>query len=1071
MPSRVSQYAARLIETGWLAAVVVTPLYFDVWSNRVFEPDKLTLLRSLALGMVAAGLVYRLERGRPEPGALRQWLGRPLVIPLLVLTAVIGLATLLSTTPWLSLTGSYNRLQGLYTWLAYVVVFLSIITLLADRDQLDRLVTALILPSLPVALYGVMQRFNRDPMPWIGDVTARVASTMGNSIFVAAYLILVLPLTAARLIEALRELDDEESGSRGYASILRVTVYLVFLAFQVGTIVLTQSRGPWLGMFGSLFFLGLLASALYAGRKAMLGWLGLWAAAGLFLVIFNLPGSPLAPLRETPYIGRLGRVFDTEGGTGKVRVLIWDGAIDLITSDPYRMAVGWGPESMHWVYNPFYPPELGNYESRNASPDRSHNETLDALVTTGVVGLVAYLWLFTSVFYYGLRWLGLVEGAGGRNQFLGLWLGGGLLAVLGFRLWSGGGTFFGVALPAGMIAGLFAFVAWRVLRGWQAPERPGRLLMIGLLSALIAHFIEIHFGIAIAATRVLFFAMAAALVVVGGLAAERPALFEDRAPERAGGQPAAPAPRRRRSSRAASPAPARAPAGSIWPWVAQAGLMSVVLVTLVYDFVVVAQVGDAPGQWSSGDFRAVLWLFGFTWLIGSFLLGSETILASHRLHGRLGSGIGRDLMVYGGLSLGIPFAYGLNHRWLLGQGGGADTSASLLLLYYLVLAFLLLLWAWVLMRRDPAPEPIVRSRAVWLYPVLAVLAVLLVFFSNLNEVRADIYYKEGWNGYHQAARYDEAVIDYDRALALDPREDYYLLFKGKALLERADDAARQFEERHAAAIQADPAFSEYVESVRGDASARDRQFEEAIQVLDRALERAPRNTDHTANLARAYQIWGDRTFDPERRAERLARSREYFLRAIAPDLSPNNAGLREELAMTEFMDGRTDEAMRRLDEAMAIDPAFRSPYKVRARIHRENEDWQSAADDYRHYLEGREGRDDIAAWSELGMVLGRLNDIAGAIEANERVLALSRRRGQADLPTLGNLAGLLRQEGRVEEACAHVREGLSIDPEDPTMVQLDNALGCGAAASGAAPGDAGGPSVVSPVATPEAPAP
>jgi hypothetical protein len=45
-----------------------------------------------------------------------------------------------------------------------------------------------------------------------------------------------------------------------------------------------------------------------------------------------------------------------------------------------------------WVaFNRFYPPELAHYEARNASPDRSHNETFDSLVRTGLLGFAAQL--------------------------------------------------------------------------------------------------------------------------------------------------------------------------------------------------------------------------------------------------------------------------------------------------------------------------------------------------------------------------------------------------------------------------------------------------------------------------------------------------------------------------------------------------------------------------------------------------------------------------------------------------------------------------------------------------------
>ena len=57
MPSRLGRYCEAVIEASWLGAIVLVPLFFNVYSARVFEPDKLTLLRSIALVMIAAWLV------------------------------------------------------------------------------------------------------------------------------------------------------------------------------------------------------------------------------------------------------------------------------------------------------------------------------------------------------------------------------------------------------------------------------------------------------------------------------------------------------------------------------------------------------------------------------------------------------------------------------------------------------------------------------------------------------------------------------------------------------------------------------------------------------------------------------------------------------------------------------------------------------------------------------------------------------------------------------------------------------------------------------------------------------
>ena len=48
MQTKLSRYAEAVMEVCALAAVILVPLFFNVYSSRVFEPDKLTLLRSLA---------------------------------------------------------------------------------------------------------------------------------------------------------------------------------------------------------------------------------------------------------------------------------------------------------------------------------------------------------------------------------------------------------------------------------------------------------------------------------------------------------------------------------------------------------------------------------------------------------------------------------------------------------------------------------------------------------------------------------------------------------------------------------------------------------------------------------------------------------------------------------------------------------------------------------------------------------------------------------------------------------------------------------------------------------------
>ena len=102
---------------------------------------------------------------------------------------------------------------------------------------------------------------------------------------------------------------------------------------------------------------------------------------GAFLVVLNLPNTPLAPIKKMPYVGRLGTLLETGSGTGKVRILIWEGDVALLSPHPplefpdgridrlhfLRPLIGYGPESMWVAYNRFYPPDLAHVEARNAS--------------------------------------------------------------------------------------------------------------------------------------------------------------------------------------------------------------------------------------------------------------------------------------------------------------------------------------------------------------------------------------------------------------------------------------------------------------------------------------------------------------------------------------------------------------------------------------------------------------------------------------------------------------------------------------------------------------------------------
>ena len=970
MPNRLSRFADGIMEACWLLALIVTPLFFNIYSSRVFEPDKISVLRSLALVTLAAWLIKLISQGGPRFEASRSnyatlagFYRLPLVAPLLALILVYLIATIFSVAPHASLFGSYQRLQGTFTTFSYLILFAAVAANLRRRAQAERIVTTIIITSLPVALYGVLQHFRLDPLPWGGDTTARVTGHMGNAIFIAAYLIMSALLTLGRVVTSFHTILTDDDDRHMPVNVVRAALYIFILAVSLVTIWWSGSRGPWLGLLAGLFFFFVMLSLHWRARTVTLVTIGLAALAAAFLITFNIPNGPLQSLRAVPGLGRLGEVFETEGGTGRVRVLIWSGVIDLITPheplmypdgtvdrwNAIRPLIGYGPEALYVAFNRFYPPELGQLEARNASPDRSHNETFDALAFTGLLGLAAYLALFTAVFYYALKWQGIITSPRRRNAFLALVLGGGIATAAGFVVWQGP-QFFGVGLPLGMLLGLIVFLTLYALAALPriqaaAKESDGdgavlggnietwrAVLLISAFSAIVAHFIEIHFGIAIVSTRTHFWVLTGLMVVVGFIGTSLGT------PTEAAADSAALKNRRRGRApavRIASTPERSGPVREEWAPVLIGGLVTVgVLVTLGFNYITNTRQTNNVFQVLSDAFSllprpegpqtsyAVLGLILLSWVAGGTLALLEEMPAGQT---------GKRLSLWAsGLAVAIAAAaigWLIIAQHLASRAGVAPENleqlqqtaghiAATVTVYYVLIALVVLGLALALNLDGQAVgngRAATRARglantsplAIISYITLPLAALVMSVLLNLQVIQADIVYKTGLQ-FDDSGQPQVAIELYRRALALAPGEDYYYLFLGRSYL-------------NATAQEADPA-------------ARETLLATAEDQLKAARALNPLNTDHTANLARLNRRWAEMATDASQRDLRAQTSNDYYVAAVA--LSPNNAGLWNEWAALAFqVRGDTVTAQQYLDQSFALDTQFEQTYQLQADLY------------------------------------------------------------------------------------------------------------------------------------------
>ncbi|MDQ3249671.1 MAG: O-antigen ligase family protein, partial [Chloroflexota bacterium] len=924
-----------------------------------------------------------------------------------------------------------------------------------------------------------LQHFKRDPLPWGGDVTLRVAGNAGNAIFLAAHLIMAFFFTLERVYSSLAYLStdstERDTDNQELPTAIAGGAYLFIAVVQLLAIFWTQSRGPWLGLFvGIYLFFLFVFSALRPKRHRILtaSWIGLGIVGIAVLVLMNTT-SLFDFLRPIPYVGRFTQLLDQESNTAQVRILIWQGAAELVAPHPpliypdsdtdgvnaIRPLVGYGPEAMWVAYNPFYPPDLAHHEARNASPDRAHNETWDSLVITGVLGFVAYMALFVTIFYWALRWLGLLTTRRDHYLFAGLLTVCSLGLVAIFYITDGSQwRYFGVALPAGLLAGvMFYTMSAAFLHPHYKPERgdlPRLLLIIAAITTILAHFVEIHFGIAIAVTRTYFWVETALLLVVGmrwaqpqpfNRAQELAGENDDEDEETPGVKEAVEevvidAKTKKRRAQSQRPvAKNRGRATNSLPAL-PATVMTDLMVFFTFVFIYSTNpqgLGDALSVLANSITRrmvggeaqyspAILLLMLFTWLVAA-----TVGLTVEALRQRRAPSLGWWLRGYG-LHAAVVWIgwliYGLiqGGRLVPGAGGTTlDEQLNQVAGHFAVYTWLVVIWivatgtvyAWP--RLADRTLPVAKRGAVSLL-VGALLTVLIFFWINTVNValvKADIIYKQGQQ-FDSQRNWTSSVELYRRALNARKTEDHYMLFLGRAFLERAKEAtAGDYQ------LSSNPTIDEVLALTPQTVQqmGRTELLRAAETVLLEAQTINPLNTDHTANLARLYRSWSDLSDDAAVRQTMLEQSMAQYNMAVT--LSPNAAHLWNEKGNAHLARGERDEAEAAYLYSLALDQAYDQTYLLLADFYdRETRpEMQQKGIDFL-YQALTVMPNNAQLHSYLGVALADTNNITGAIEANQKVLELQ----VGNVGAMRNLILLERTRGNTQEALRWVDEALRL---------------------------------------------
>jgi tetratricopeptide (TPR) repeat protein len=256
---------------------------------------------------------------------------------------------------------------------------------------------------------------------------------------------------------------------------------------------------------------------------------------------------------------------------------------------------------------------------------------------------------------------------------------------------------------------------------------------------------------------------------------------------------------------------------------------------------------------------------------------------------------------------------------------------------------------------------------------------------------------------------DEARLQVDAALRIDPRHPRALLLDADLALDRHDGAAAL---RALDALVEEVPDSSAVHNREGLAHERLGQIAAAEAAFREAIRLHRRNPDAWINLGRVLAQEGE-----------LDGSRRAYDTAIA--LAPSAADAHLGRGLTRLAAGLLDAAADDLERAAELSPDDDAPLLALGDVARARGELDEAVARYREGL--RKDATDGHGWVKLGNALFATADVPGALAAYDRALAEDPALAAAHN---GRGAALMRL-GRVDDAASALERAASLDVVDP----------------------------------------
>lgn len=371
----IAKMFQSLPEPSWRAvilALLVATLFVPVIvSNSFFFPYVVprNLYFRVLVEVAITTLVVAMSLGRKKLD-LR---GEPILWALTAFLAAAFVSALASPARMHSLFGDFERMGGVWAWLHLVLFFLLLRTL-RDEDWPWILHAALAI-SLFVSVSAIVEHME---LPRGLEITPPSIATIGNPGLLAAYLLMAIAIA-------------------GYLAAINVRFRLLYVAagaVNILGLLYGENRSTLIGLvLGSLISTVVYATISAKSRKK---WIAPTSAVGVAAMLFGMtvfmrsyPHSALTQ-RVPAVIQRLATTDPT--GSDESRIMQWRAAIEGFRDRP---VLGYGIENHNIVWGRHFDPAI--YRIATDIFDRTHNQYLEVLATTGILGALAFLAIWIAI--------------------------------------------------------------------------------------------------------------------------------------------------------------------------------------------------------------------------------------------------------------------------------------------------------------------------------------------------------------------------------------------------------------------------------------------------------------------------------------------------------------------------------------------------------------------------------------------------------------------------------------------------------------------------------------------------